>query len=181
MDKFDELSNNELREQLKARNLGNFPVTDTTRNALIKKLRNAVNGPAKPVKGRRETLNIVKHSSAEESESDAELKKINKPKTVSNRRATIAAGAAPPKSTSITNGIVSDKAPAKAAVTAKPALATKAPAPAPAQAPVAVAAIIATTPSKVAPGKSYTYAKNEISKFIFMFHCTFSSTKIAIT
>lgn len=114
MDNFEALSNNELREQLKANNLGNFPVTDTTRNALIKKLRNALNGPAKPAKGRRETVNIVKHSSAEESaESDAELKKINKPKVVSNRRATIAATA--PKPANITNGVANDKIPAKVA------------------------------------------------------------------
>lgn len=114
MDNFEALSNNELREQLKAHNLGNFPVTDTTRNALIKKLRNALNGPAKPAKGRRETVNIVKHSSAEESaESDAELKKANKPKAVSNRRATIAASA--PKPANITNGVVNDKLPAKVA------------------------------------------------------------------
>lgn len=116
MDNFESLSNSELREQLKANNLGNFPVTDTTRNALIKKLRNALNGPtaAKPAKGRRETVAVVKHSSAEESESDVELKKINKPKTVSNRRATIAASQ-PPKPVNITNGVVSDKVPAKPA------------------------------------------------------------------
>ncbi|XP_055320711.1 otefin [Sitodiplosis mosellana] len=111
MDNFEALSNNELREQLKSHNIGNFPVTDTTRNALIKKLRNALNVPTKPAKGRRETVNVVKHSSAEESaESDAELKKINKPKAVSNRRATIAATASKP-----VNGVVIDKVPAKVA------------------------------------------------------------------
>lgn len=101
-DKFDALSNNELRDQLKSLGLGNFPVTDTTRNALIKKLRNAVNGPAKPVKNRRETLSaVVKQPSADELESDTDAKK-SKAKTVSNRRATIAAGAAP--KTNFTNG-----------------------------------------------------------------------------
>lgn len=114
MDKFDELSNNELREQLKAHSLGNFPVTDTTRNALIKKLRNALNGPGKPVKGRRETLHAVKNSSAEESESDAELKKINKPKAVNNRRATIAASSQT-KPTGTTNGTAGEKIPIKVA------------------------------------------------------------------
>lgn len=114
MDNFEKLSNNELREQLKANNLGNFPVTDTTRNALIKKLRNALNAPpTKPAKGRRETVNVVKHSSAEESESDAELKKINKPKAVNNRRATIAATAS--KEANVTNGVVIEKIPAKPA------------------------------------------------------------------
>ncbi|XP_031626760.1 otefin [Contarinia nasturtii] len=132
MDNFEQLSNTELRDQLKAHNLGNFPVTDTTRNALIKKLRNALNGPApKSVKARRETLAVVKNVSAEESESDAELKKINKPKTVSNRRATIAAGTTAlkssvkqtaevvadtaPVSKSKANGVVNDKTPVKAA------------------------------------------------------------------
>lgn len=103
MDQFDTLSNNELRDQLKARGLGNFPVTDTTRNLLIKKLRNAVNGPAKPVKGRRETISVVKHSSAEESESDADAKKP-KPKAVSNRRTTIAAAAPKTVQNNATNG-----------------------------------------------------------------------------
>lgn len=110
MDKFDGLSNNELRDQLKALGLGNFPVTDTTRNALIKKLRNAVNGPAKPAKGRRETMNVVvKNSSAEESESDADAKKVTKSKSANSRRATIAAGAAPPKIVSVPNGVTNDK------------------------------------------------------------------------
>lgn len=133
MDNFEQLSNNELRDQLKAHNLGNFPVTDTTRNALIKKLRNAVNGPApKSVKARRETLAVVKHPSVEDSESDAEVKKINKPKTVSNRRATISASTAAPKVAkqspeeivapvpkAKSNGIVIDKTPVKAAAPGK--------------------------------------------------------------
>lgn len=99
MDTFDELSNNQLREELKSRGLGNFPVTDTTRNLLIKKLRNAVNGPAKATKGRRETISVVNHT--EEPEIIAEAKKP-KPKSVSNRRTTIAAGAAP--KANVTNG-----------------------------------------------------------------------------
>lgn len=92
MDAFDELSNNQLREELKSRGLGNFPVTDTTRNLLIKKLRNAVNGPAKVTKSRRETISVVNNT--EEPEINAEAKKP-KPKSVSNRRTTIAAGATP--------------------------------------------------------------------------------------
>lgn len=99
MDAFDELNNNQLREELKSRGLGNFPVTDTTRNLLIKKLRNAVNGSAKASKGRRETISVVNHT--EEPEINAEAKKP-KPKSVSNRRTTIAAGAAP--KTNVTNG-----------------------------------------------------------------------------
>lgn len=110
MDKFDELSNNELREQLKSLGLGNFPVTDTTRNALIKKLRTAVNGPAKPAvaKNRRETMNtVVKNPSP--NEYDANTKNDNKPKTPNNRRATIAAGAVNMKPVVILNGIPNEK------------------------------------------------------------------------
>lgn len=118
MDNFDALSNTELRDQLKAVGL-NFPVTDTTRNALIKKLRNAVNGPAKPVKGRRETLSVIKNSSADDSEPNEDASKINKPKTVNNRRATIAAGGVAPKPVNITNGVPNDKATVKPAVTGK--------------------------------------------------------------
>lgn len=99
MDEFDELSNNKLREELKSRGLGNFPVTDTTRNLLIKKLRNAVNGTAKVTKGRRETISNVNHT--EDPEINAEQKKP-KSKIVSNRRTTIAVGAAP--KTNATNG-----------------------------------------------------------------------------
>lgn len=96
MDKFDELTNSEIREQLKVNGLGNFPVTDTTRNLLIKKLRNAINGPpTKATKGRRETISVVvNNTSPEESELLAEIKKP-KTKALSNRRTTIAAAAAP--------------------------------------------------------------------------------------
>lgn len=100
MDTFDELSNNQLREELKSRGLGNFPVTDTTRNLLIKKLRNAVNGPAKSTKGRRETISVVNHT--EEPETIAEAKKPKPQKSAANRRTTIAVGAAP--KANVTNG-----------------------------------------------------------------------------
>lgn len=95
MDQFDTLTNNELRDELKSRGLGNFPVTDTTRNALVKKLRNAVNGTtAKPVKSRRETINAVaKRPSPEKSVADADKKVIKPTKIGGNRRATIGAGA----------------------------------------------------------------------------------------
>lgn len=115
MDQFDALSNNELRDQLKSRGLGNFPVTDTTRNALVKKLRNAVNGTAtaKPVKNRRETMNaMVKRTSPDESESDADAKKSSKPTKIGNRRATIGAGAAPAASLQpvvVLNGVTEEK------------------------------------------------------------------------
>lgn len=113
MDKFDALSNNELRDELKSRGLGNFPVTDTTRNALVKKLRNAVNGTtAKPIKNRRETLNAVaKRSSPVESDSDADTKKVIKPTKIGSRRATIGAGTAPASMQPVVvlNGAMDDK------------------------------------------------------------------------
>lgn len=117
MDQFDALSNNELRDELKSRGLGNFPVTDTTRNALVKKLRNAVNGTttAKPVKNRRETMNatVAKRSSPVELESDADAKKVQKPsKIATTRRATIGAGATPAASLQpvvVLNGVSEEK------------------------------------------------------------------------
>lgn len=115
MDQFDALTNNQLRDELKSRGLGNFPVTDTTRNALVKKLRNAVNGTttAKPIKNRRETMNaVVKRSTPDESESDADAKKSNKPTKIGNRRATIGTGAAPAASLQpvvVLNGVIDDK------------------------------------------------------------------------
>lgn len=115
MDRFDALSNNELRDELKSRGLGNFPVTDTTRNALVKKLRNAVNGTtAKPVKNRRETVNVLaKNASPDESESDSAAKKVNKPTKIAGaRRATISAGAPPVevKPVAVLNGVPEEKA-----------------------------------------------------------------------
>lgn len=92
MENFEDLTNTQLREQLKAHGLGNFPVTETTRKLLIKKLSAAVNGPAKPNKARRETINVnvsVKPT-INDSEPDADTKKAAKTKTAANRRATIA-------------------------------------------------------------------------------------------
>lgn len=93
MDKFEELSNTDLREKLKLHGLGNIPVTDTTRNLLIKRLRVATgNAPAKPNKGRRETVNVIPTVVVAADLFDS--KKPPKTKTPSNRRATIAAAAA---------------------------------------------------------------------------------------
>lgn len=89
MDNFDDLSNNELRDKLKAHGLGNIPLTDTTRKLLIKKLRGATSGTDKPSK-RRETVNVVKHTS-DDSGSEVDAKKAAKAKTASSRRTTIAA------------------------------------------------------------------------------------------
>lgn len=93
MDNFESLNNNDLRDQLKLHGI-NVPVTDTTRNLLIKKLRTSINGPAKPTKARRETINVnVAKPPPEDSESDADVKKAAKAKTAANRRTTIAATA----------------------------------------------------------------------------------------
>lgn len=97
MDKFEELSNTDLREKLKLHGLGNIPVTDTTRNLLIKRLRVATgNAPAKPNKGRRETVNVIKSTTDDLVliPNEVDTKKASKTKTPSNRRATIAAAAA---------------------------------------------------------------------------------------
>lgn len=89
MDNFDDMSNNELRDRLKLAGLSNIPVTDTTRKLLIKKLRGVVSGTDKPSK-RRETVNVVKHTTVD-LDSDADAKKAAKAKTASSRRQTIAA------------------------------------------------------------------------------------------
>lgn len=89
MEKLEQLSNNQLREELKKLGLGNFPVTDTTRKLLIKKLFNALEGKSAPAKTRRETVHVPKI--VDDSESDRETNNTTKTKTISNRRATIAA------------------------------------------------------------------------------------------
>lgn len=84
----EQLTNNQLRDELKKNGLGNFPVTDTTRKLLIKKLRNALEGKTAPAaKSRRETVHVPKI--VDDSESDKEI--TVKTKTTTNRRATIAA------------------------------------------------------------------------------------------
>lgn len=88
MDNLEELTNDALRLRLLEYGFANMPVTTTTRNVLIKKLRNAID--ATESKTRRQTVNVAKYSS-EESESEAETKKPSK--TATNRRATIAAPA----------------------------------------------------------------------------------------
>lgn len=95
MENFEALTNDEIRERLKKFNLPIIPVTNTTRKLMIKRLAEAASGgPPKPAnKARRETVNVPKQSSADDSESDADVKRpTSKPKPASNnRRATIAA------------------------------------------------------------------------------------------
>lgn len=85
----EQLTNNQLRDELKKNGLGNFPVTDTTRKLLIRKLRNTLEGKTAPAaKTRRETVHVPKI--VDDSESDRETTTV-KTKTTTNRRATIAA------------------------------------------------------------------------------------------
>lgn len=95
MENFDALSNNEIRDRLQKFGLPIIPVTNTTRKILIKRLNDVAAGGPKPTtnKARRETVNVVKHLSADESESDSDVRRpSSKPKvTATNRRATIAA------------------------------------------------------------------------------------------
>lgn len=94
MENFDELSNNELRVRLKQQGFANIPVTNTTRNILIKKLKGAVDGTK--AKSRRETVNVPKVASTDESEFNLDTKKASKTKSAANRRATIANTVPPP-------------------------------------------------------------------------------------
>lgn len=93
MDNFETLSNDDLRKQLVQHGLGNFPVTNTTRNLLIRKLRESISGGPK-AKARRETVHIVKQDDESGSDVDANVKK-SKAKPATNRRATIGVAAAP--------------------------------------------------------------------------------------
>lgn len=92
MDNLEDLSNDALRLRLLEYGFANMPVTITTRNVLIKKLRNAMD--ASKAKTRRETVSVTKYSS-EESGSETEVKKPTK--ATANRRATIAAASATKK------------------------------------------------------------------------------------
>lgn len=95
MDNLDELTNDALRLRLLEYGFANMPVTTTTRNVLIRKLRNAVETTKS--KTRRETVNVAKYSSGDDSESDSDKKKPVKKAEAVNRRATIAAPAIPAK------------------------------------------------------------------------------------
>lgn len=95
MENFEALSDNEIRDRLKKYGLPIIPITVTTRKVLIKRLVEAVSGNALRTvnKARRETVHVPKQSIADDSESDAEVKRpSSKPKPAPiNRRATIAA------------------------------------------------------------------------------------------
>lgn len=93
MDNFDDLSNEQLHLRLLEYGMANMPVTTTTRNVLIKRLRHVIGTASKT---RRETVHVTQFSS-DESESEIEAKKT---KTVA-RRATMAPSKAstPPRTT----------------------------------------------------------------------------------
>lgn len=97
MDNLDELSNEQLHLRLLEYGMANMPVTTTTRNVLIKRLRLVI-GKAN-AKTRRETVHVTKFSSGDESESSDAIE-TKKSKTVS-RRATMAPNKAttPPRTT----------------------------------------------------------------------------------
>lgn len=102
MENFEALSNDEIRDRLKKFGLPIIPVTNTTRKLMIKRLAEAASGGGAKAnnKARRETVNVPKHSSADDSESDADVKRpTSKPKPApTNRRATIAATQIVPQS-----------------------------------------------------------------------------------
>lgn len=85
---FAGMSNDQLRQQMEDYGMPNVPVTASTRNILIKRLQNHVNGGAaaastgKPStpgnKGRRETMHVVKYSSEEDSDREAAKEKLKK-------------------------------------------------------------------------------------------------------
>lgn len=95
LDNLDELTNDGLRVRLSEYGFPNMPVTNTTRKVLIKKLRTAID--QNQSKTRRETINVAKYSSAEESGESENEKKSSKKTEKSNRRATIAASSVAPK------------------------------------------------------------------------------------
>ncbi|XP_053676404.1 otefin-like [Anopheles nili] len=94
-DKFDDMSNDQLRLKLLEYGLANMPVTSTTRKVLIKKLRNQISNGAG--KARRETIHITKYSSDEDEREPVAAstgsKKGSAKKDTTNRRATIAGAA----------------------------------------------------------------------------------------
>lgn len=79
-DELSNLTNNQLRLRLLQHGLANMPVTDTTRDVLLKKLRKTINGQSSEV--RRETIHVPKYSSGEEDEEKPAPKKTNRRVTV---------------------------------------------------------------------------------------------------
>lgn len=83
-DELSNLTNDQLRSRLLHHGLGNMPVTSTTRDVLLKRLRKTIDGQKS--ESRRETIHVVKYPTQEE-------KNDSKPgpasKKAANRRATI--------------------------------------------------------------------------------------------
>lgn len=102
---FEGMSNDELRVQMAAYGLPKVPITASTRNILIKRLQNHIKDSSD--KSRRETINVIKYSSDDDSDREAAKEKLKKKldNHKNARRATIAAAsptppAAPAKSSS---------------------------------------------------------------------------------
>lgn len=93
MANLDDLTNEQLRMRLMDHGLANMPVTASTRNVLIKRLRKAMAEPPKTTV-RRETIHVTKYSSGDETEgSEINDKNNKKDKTAKNRRTLAAAPA----------------------------------------------------------------------------------------
>lgn len=76
-DAFEEMTNIQLRDQLEQYGLPKVPVTASTRNILIKRLRSHLKDSS-AAKVRRETINVVKYSSDEESDKEAAKEKLKR-------------------------------------------------------------------------------------------------------
>lgn len=94
MDNLNELTNEQLHHRLLQYGMANIPVTTSTRNVLIKRLRHTMDMANN--KTRRETIHVSKLSSEDESESDAFESAGVKKKKAQPRRATIAPSAPTP-------------------------------------------------------------------------------------
>lgn len=104
--KFEDMSNDQLRQQMEDFGLPKVPITASTRNILIKRLQNHVNGGAAATTGkstpskttRRETIHVAKFSSDDDSDRDAAKEKLKKKleNHKNARRQTLGAGALSP-------------------------------------------------------------------------------------
>lgn len=104
--KFEDMSNDQLRQQMEDFGLPKVPITASTRNILIKRLQNHVNGGAATTTGkstpsktaRRETIHVAKFSSDDDSDRDAAKEKLKKKleNHKNARRQTLGGGALSP-------------------------------------------------------------------------------------
>lgn len=116
--KFEDMSNDQLRQQMEDFGLPKVPITASTRNILIKRLQNHVNGggattgkstPSKTA--RRETIHVAKFSSDDDSDRDAAKEKLKKKleNHKNARRQTLGAGALSPAPIAVVNPAAVEK------------------------------------------------------------------------